>query len=417
MALSPPQPAQAGQPYVLSLEFLDYETGIPVDPAAIQLDITQGSQYPLVPDVSGPFFYAGASAASPDTTWRTGTGNYSFLWEVPSSLSGGLYVANWTVSYGTAGDEFLIFENFSLQAAAVVTVSKDTGYWTGSLSYQPPWSPAVLSVPLGATDASGITWTLMSVEGWDSPPSAVGQVIQRSADHGGWPTAAYFGPRAITLTILASAPSQALRDTARAVMQQVIPVSDLGTFTYDEPVPKLAQVRRNASAPVTETYPTLADVEFSIPLIAPDPRKYAVTPQSSSSVQAQITAPLTLPFAGGTPVTFPAGVPAGSTGILAVNSGTFETRPVITVTGPVTGPAVVNGSTGQTVSFSSLRLKATDTLVLSMDARQAYLNGTFTPADVSSAWWVLEPGTTLIYLTGTGKSGAVLSANWSSAYI
>lgn len=418
MALSPPSAAVAGQPYFLSLEFADYQSGALVDPTAIQLDITAGGQPPIAPDVAGPFFYSGATSQASDTIWRTGTGQYTFWWQVPSSgLSGGDYVANWTVTYGSGGDQFLVFENFPLAATITPVVSGDTGYWTGSITYTPSWAAAPLVIPLGATDASGITWTLMSVEGWDSAPSAVGQVIQRSADHGGWPTAAYFGPRIITLTVLASAPTQALRDQARALMQQAIPVSDLATFAYGEPVPRQAQVRRNATATVAETYPTLTDVQFSIPLVAPDPRKYATTPQSASSIQAQVATPLTLPFAAGTPVTFPAGVPAGSTGILALNSGTFETRPIITLTGPVKGPGIVNGSTGQTVSYSSLTLKATDSLVLNMDARQGYLNGTFTPADVSSAWWTLEPGQTLIYLTGTNKSGAVLSATWSSSWI
>jgi Phage tail protein len=417
VALSPPQPAQAGQQYLLSLAFFNYGSGSPADPSAVQLDITEGGEAPLTPDAAGPFFYAGASSASTNTIWRTGTGTYSFLWAVPSTQGAGTYVANWTCTYGSGGDEFLILESFQLQSAAIVTVSKDVGYWTGSLAYQPAWSTTPFSIPLGSTDSSGITWTLLQVTGWDSPPSAVGQVIQRSADHGGYPTAAYYGPRIVTLTVLASAPSQALRDVARAQMQQAVPVSDLGTFTYVEPVPKLAQVRRVAGADVTESYPTLADVVFTIPLVAPDPRKYAVTAQSASSVSTAIASPVSLPFSSGTPVTFPAGIPSGTTGILAVNSGTFETRPVITVTGPVKAPAIINSSTGQTVSYSSLTLKATDTLVLNMDARQGYLNGTFTPADVSSAWWVLQPGTTLITLGGTNKKSSIISAAWSSAFI
>ena len=52
---------------------------------------------------------------------------------------------------------------------------------------------------------------------------------------------------------MASSPTQAIRDQARAFMQQVVPICDLGVFTYDEPVPKLAYVRRNASADVTRT--------------------------------------------------------------------------------------------------------------------------------------------------------------------
>lgn len=301
-----------------------------------------------------------------------------------------------------------------------MTISADVGYWTGSLTYQPSWSPAPFVIEFGATDSNGITWMLQKVTGWDSPPAAVGQVLQRSADHGGYPTAQFYGPRIITLEVMASAPTQALRDMARAQLQKTVPISDLGVFQYNEPQPLLAYVRRNASAQVAETYMTLCDVEFSIPLVAPDPRKYDINGQSGSSTAPPAVTPLTLPFAS-LPVTFPAGVPAGLTGIVATNAGTFETRPAIQVTGPVLSPSVINGATGQAVTFTGLTLGASDVLVLDMDAKQAFRNGVFVPADASSSWWVLQPGQSLIYMTGTGAAsamaGSTVSAVWSSAWI
>jgi Phage tail protein len=296
-----------------------------------------------------------------------------------------------------------------------MTVSADFGYWTGSLSYQPSWSSSGFTIPFGSLDANNVAWVLQGVTGWDSPPVAVGAVIQRSADHGGWPTAQFYGPRIITLTVWASAPSQALRDQARLSLQQAVPFSDLATFTYDEPVPKLAYVRRNAASTIGETYPTTCDVIFSIPLVAPDPRKYAVNPVTTTSLTVVNTSPLALPFT--LPVTFPPVVPLGSAGVLAVNSGNFETRPVITVTGPITNPAVTNGSTGQVVSFTGLTLTASEQLVLYTDLRQAYIGGQFYPADSSSAWFVLEPGSTLVSLSGTAANGSVMSLTYSSAYI
>jgi hypothetical protein len=294
--------------------------------------------------------------------------------------------------------------------------SADYGYWTGSISYQPSWSPATFTIPLGSADSSGVAWTLLQApQGWDSPPTAVGQVIQRSGDHGGWPAAQFYGPRPITLSLWASAPNEALRDQARANLQQAVPFSDLAALTYNEPVPKVAYVRRNAASSIGETYPTLCDVVFSIPLVAPDPRKYAVTSQTLTSVTTTIVSPLTLPFT--LPVTFPAGVPPGSEGVIAVNSGTFETRPVVTVTGPVTSPSITNGTSGQTVSFTGLVLATGEQLVLNMDARQAFIDGAFQAADPSSAWWVLQPGQSIIYMSGTSLTGSVLSVTYQSAWI
>jgi hypothetical protein len=403
-----------------SRSIYDESSGILVDPTSVTLDITYGNEIGFVSDTAGPYTYSGPdSTPAAGTIWRTGTGQFTAWWQVPSSTPAGIYVANWSVGY--SGDTFLVVENFDVSSVFTPVVSADTGYWTGSISCQPSWSASAFTIPLGGVDSNGTAWMLQKVEGWDSPPTAVGQVIQRSADHGGWAAAQYYGPRMITLTVMASAPTQALRDVARAQLQQAVPFSDLGTFIYNEPVPKLAYVRRNATSTIGETYPTLCDVIFSIPLVAPDPRKYAVAAQTESSVTNTIVTPTTLPSSGSPaawlPVTFAAGVPPGTQGVIAVNSGTFETRPTITVQGPITSPSVINGSTGQAVTFTGLVLTASDTLVLSMDSRQAFKDGVFVPADSSSAWFVIEPGTSVIYMTGTGAAGSVLSMTWASAYV
>ena len=389
-------------------------SGSLVDPTSVTADITYGSEAPLVPDTAGPFVWDGStSTPTPGAVWRTGTGQYTCWWDVPDTQAGGAYVITWTLPYG--GDDYLAFENFPVSTlAAAENISGDLGFWTGSLTYQPAWASSPLSITFGATDANGVTWMLQKVDGWDSPPTAVGQVIQRSADHGGYATSQYYGPRIITLTVMASAPDQATRDAARRQLQQTVPVSDLGAFLYGEPVPKVAYVRRNATAAVTESLPTLTDAIFTLPLVAPDPRLYDPDAQSLSSVTATPPpVPLSLPFSSGFPVSFPAQVPPGTQGVLCDNSGTFETRPIITVTGPITGPSIINGSTGQAVTFSSLTLAANSILTLDMDARQAYVSGVFYAADPSSSWWVLEPGETLVYMTGTNSAASVLAVSFS----
>lgn len=418
MALSPPLSAQAGQPYYLQFTFTNFETGSLVDPISLTLDITYGGLPGVAPDIAGQFVYTGASAEASNTIWRTGTGTYTFRWEVPlSGLLPGVYAATWTSVYGSDNDEFEAIENFPIVSGApfVAVPAGDTGYWTGSISYQPSWAPAPFVIPIGSVDANGVAWLLKSVTGWDGPPT-VGQVIQRSADHGGWASAQYYGPRLITLNILASAPDQATRDLAKEQLVQACPVSDLATFTYNEPVPKQAFVRQNGSASIQMTYPTLCDVEFSIPLVAPDPRKYSTIPLlATATLPAPVINPLTFPVT--LPIGFPGSTPPIDSAVTCVNSGTFETRPVITVAGPVSSPSVVNAVTAQAITFTGLDLAATDQLIISTDARQAFLNGVFYPADVQSAWWVLNPGSTQVYLTGENFSGgAVLVVSWSSAW-
>src|ERR1700722_8670811 len=98
---SPPNQAIPGTTYYLYLNWYNEATGVLADATSVQLDITYGSEAPLVADVAGPFTYTGATSPASDQVWHLDTGQYGFQWQVPSSgLAGGAYVATWTVGYG-----------------------------------------------------------------------------------------------------------------------------------------------------------------------------------------------------------------------------------------------------------------------------------------------------------------------------
>lgn len=285
----------------------------------------------------------------------------------------------------------------------------ETGYWTGGILYTPPWA-GLIDLELGAQDANGTNWVIISVQGMDGAPTS-GGVVQRAGDHGAYAPPAYYSGRPITLTVQATAVSQALRDVARAVLAQAVPVSDLATLRIDEPIPKQLQVRRSGA--ISETYPTLNDVVFTIGLIAPDPRKYSTLLQSITVAQGSPAAGLAPPLTP--PVALPAGAPPMSASV--TNNGSFETRPTVTIAGPISSPAVVNQTTGQQVSFTALTLGATDVLVVDFLNQRAALNGVFRTADLSSSWWVVQPGTSAVQVTGTAGAGAQMTVAWRDAWI
>lgn len=412
--------AFAGQPYQLNLNFYQETTGALADPSSVTLDITYGQQVGFVPDVGGPYSYLGASAPLGGQIWRTGVGQYSCIWNIPVNAAQGVYVANWTCSYG--GNTFLGVEDFTVNGGIPQAVpSGDVGYWTGGLTY------GSLDVELGKTDGNGITWIWQKIQGWDGPDVQGAGVIARSGDHGAWASPQFYAARTMTLTCTASAPSQALRDVARATLQQAVPVSDLAMLRYDEPVPKFAWVRR--SGKVTEAYPTLTDVTFTIGLVAPDPRKYAVAQRAlnvsllPSGPGGGMTVPFTVPIAL-------ASSPAPGTGS-APNGGNFPSPPVIVINGPLSAPTLANLTTGQTVSWSTLNLHPGDVFVVDFLNRQGVVNptnlstspgmpstgGTYWPADVTSSWWQLAPGANTLQLGGTAGALAAATAYWHDAYI
>lgn len=413
--------AVAGQPWTLFLDFYDEVTGALTDPVTVQLDITYGEQIGFVPDVAGPFTYSGAVSPSSGQVYRLGVGQYAFLWNVPFAAAQGVYVANWTGQYG--GATFLGVENFPVTGSYQPPVpGSDLGFWTGGLIY----SAQGLDIEFGQVDANGIAWLWQKIEGWDSPDIQGAGVIPRSGDHGAWASPQYFAARTMTLTVMASAPTQALRDTARALLQQAVPVSDLAMLRYDEPVPKFAWVRR--SGKVTEAYPTLSDVAFTIGLVAPDPRKYAM---AQKSLQIGL-----LPAGGGGSMIEPFAVPFSLAGApppgtaVAANAGSFVSPPVAVVTGPVTGPSLTNLTSGQSVSWDTLTLNTGDVMAVDFLNRQAFVNpttistspgiastgGTYWPADADSAWWQLSPGSNQVAYGGTAGTGSTVTYYWRDSY-
>jgi hypothetical protein len=287
----------------------------------------------------------------------------------------------------------------------------DLGYRTAGILYTPPLGagPAT-DLEFGATDANGTWWLVRSWTGLGGVATA-GQVVQKAGDHGAYAPPQWYGPRTITLTVQATARTEALLNVARAYLQQAIPVSDLATFRWDEPVPIQMGVRR--SGPILETYSTLVDAIFSIPLVAPDPRKYGTVLHTLTATQASAAAGLAPPFTP--PFTLPAGAPPMA--VACTNAGSFETRPSITITGPITSPAVVNQTTGQTIGFTGMTLASSDVLVVDLAAKQATLNGVYRTADVGSSWWVLPPGTTTVQVTGTAATGAQMTVTSRDAWI
>ena len=325
----------AGQLVELLMDF--WQGGSLADPADVQLDVTFGSGLGTGTDAAGPFYYSDASSDTPGQVWRISTGQYAFTWQVPASAQIGAYVANWTCTYD--GAEFLGADNIWIQG-----MSPASRAVRGSrlLDRRPDLRRRAGHRVRGDRPQRDDV-AVAEDQGWDGAPVQGAGVIPRSGDHGAWASPQFYAARTLTLTCTASAQSQALRDVARAQLQQAVPISDLAVLRYDEPIPKVAYVRRSGA--VTEAYPTLADVTFTVGLVAPDMRKYAATGKTVtiSPVPSGGGGGMVVPFA--VPFALDAAVPPGST--IAVNAGNFGSPPVAVINGPVTGPSLANLTCGR----------------------------------------------------------------------
>ncbi|MFF1547161.1 phage distal tail protein [Streptomyces sp. NPDC058291] len=271
------------------------------------------------------------------------------------------------------------------------------------------------SVALGTVDASGVAWVLQTLEGWDSPDVRA-EFTDREGDHGAWASPVYLGSRPITLAGTIVAPSQALLEAAMEQLRAAAGLTDT-QLTVWETLPKQCTVRR--SGKVLLQYVTDVTASYSVMVTAEDPRRYGTTQQSGVTGLPVTTGGLTFPAA--VPFAFSA---SGATGtIAAANAGTVETRPVLTVAGPVVAPlvsALYPDGTVRQLAYSQT-LQSGEQLVIDTDARTVLLNGVSRRRflSVPAGWPTIPAASTVTYQfqSGTYSASASLTATWRSAWM
>jgi hypothetical protein len=269
---------------------------------------------------------------------------------------------------------------------------------------------------LGAVDGSGVAWFLQGLEGWDSAEVRT-EFQEREADHGSWASPGYFGSRPITLTGTVEAQDRATLQNAMEQLYTAAALADT-TLTVWESTPKQATVRR--SGKVLAQYVTDRTATWSVLVTAADPRRYGTTLQSGTTGLPNTTGGLSFPVTF--PITFSATTVSGQ--INAVNSGSMDTRPVLTIAGPVVAPTISalypDGSVRQLIY--SQDLASGDVLTIDTDAHTVVLNGSVSRrrfVTVSSGWPTIPAGSSVNYQfqSGTYNASATLTATWRSAWM
>jgi hypothetical protein len=205
------------------------------------------------------------------------------------------------------------------------------------VTYPPGWLFGHSIVDVGQCDALGVEWHVGSVDGWDDTPDTVGQSSQRVGGHGLLLGPQTYAGRTLTLTGWIVARNFADRSAALQRLHLSVPVGALVVVAVTDPdgLPtryvraridgqlKAARLGENAYA-------------IQIPLMAPDPRKYGLNPDSAT---------VNLPsYAGGIslPTSLPVPLPVRTSGGSAVveNIGDMAAPWRARIVGPVPSPTI-----------------------------------------------------------------------------
>ncbi len=267
---------------------------------------------------------------------------------------------------------------------------------------------------LDQRDADGVLWLVDRLDGW------AGADVRLSADprpgeHGAFAPSVLYGPRTLQLEGRIEAPTLPLRRAAEDRLSALTNALGGVPLRVDEPpLSRQAAVWRagRLSAVVRGT-----TARYTLPLVAPDPRKYDVAEQN---------APVGLLDTSGMgfswPLTFPINFGSAGTGgdVNVTNTGNADTWPVLILTGPALNPVVRNNTTGERLTFS-IDLPAGSFLEVDAAERTVLLDGTAnrrTALSSGSSWPRIAPGpNTFQFRASTYSALASLVVRFRSAWL
>lgn len=279
----------------------------------------------------------------------------------------------------------------------------DTGVTLGSV-----FLPAYTGAPV---DGDGVQWKLTKLDGWDDGWEGNGTVDQRSQADGAWVSPQYASPRVVHLagSLHTSSWDAATRAWDRLLAQ--IPFRQLATLrvsTGEGSVGERTALVRQHEKPVITRH--AGHGNFSLSLLAPDPRRYDATAR---------TATLVLPILSGgiAPALTPPVTITGSTSLSQVtltNDGNTTTYPIVTVVGPCPPARIVNLTTGEALRVVDA-VPAGQNLVIDVLAHTATTGGQ--SRRVLGSWWGLAPGANEVAFAADGYDAAAqLQISYRSAW-
>ncbi len=283
----------------------------------------------------------------------------------------------------------------------------------------------------GVTLGPGTNYGLKKVEGLSLPHIRSGD-SGRARDHGEFIGLDLSAARDVTLT-LDIGPSDAptgptFAEAFNTLANVMLPGAMTETPLYfGHPTRGLvAFMTRSRKMPVNlDITVALGGMAQNVPIQfhCTDPRMYSV-PTSLNTCGlpnfSGLTFPLTFPLSFGGAI--------GNYTIIAMNSGNFDCRPLLTITGPCLNPRVtLTTVSGQPSVGFNVGLNTGDTLVVDMDSHSVLLTSFGSASSASrasslapgSTWWSLQPGENVVEFSQSSgaDTAGTLAMQWASAWL
>ncbi|MEU0675484.1 hypothetical protein ABZ330_21835 [Streptomyces sp. NPDC006172] len=242
-------------------------------------------------------------------------------------------------------------------------------------------------LPLHVTADDGVDWAVEDLTGWRASPATTVQVTQKPAGHGGWATGRpRLTPRQMELRIFIAAPTPDAMDTAYERLLAAVSTGPVVLQVTEGELTRQTVVYRNGDVlPVAESD---YEATYSVPLIAPDPRRYGdevLTELYLPSSTGGLTFPITFP------ISFGATVISGTARL--DNPGTIAAPLRLVVYGPVSQPQItVTDDAGGTWTLAySGDVAAGDWLDIDTEAATVLYNGQASRRSLLSGDWPAVP--------------------------
>lgn len=276
-------------------------------------------------------------------------------------------------------------------------------------------SPSYLDLgglTLTGVEDSGVEWFTEVVEGWEGSPRSTVSPVQKARAGGAWAGTAYFTARSLAASGMVTAPTEALLSDAIDRLNDACSLDDSLLTVVESGRTRWCMARRDGEVFASSNE---LSADWSIQLVAVDPRKFAAPLSASTRLPASsggLTVPFTVPF------TISATTVSGQ---VSLHNPGNETGPVILrVDGPCHGPSITHVASGLTLVFSaSLVLGVGEWLTIDPEARtvmandQSSRNGYIT----SRGWFGFVPGDNTFAFTATSfDADALLTVTATPAY-